>query len=284
MKKLRVLVAVVLAAGLIAGVVGIVRQKLDYSSGHQAYDYAKDIGQIAVSDAASATETAEPSVRQPSVESQRDSVRAPDSADIADIAEPAAQTVDLPALQAVNSDVIGWLSIPGTDVSYPLLQTADNDYYLTHTWDGESNSVGAIFMDCRSRSDLSDFNTLIYGHNMKDGSMFSPLRSYADEDFYTQAPTILLTDETGTHHYAIFAAYTAKTDAALYTPGADDPEYARQVLDFAAENSVIETGILPGGDDHILTLITCVETGSSTRWIVQAVLTDEDRQAKQDTK
>ena len=68
--------------------------------------------------------------------------------------------MDLPALQQVNSDVIGWIAIPGTEISYPLVQGTDNDYYLTHTWNQNSSAVGAIFMDCRCSADFSGFNTI----------------------------------------------------------------------------------------------------------------------------
>ena len=75
-------------------------------------------------------------------------------------------TIDLAALQAQNSDVIGWISIPGTAVSYPLLQTQNNSFYLGHAWDKSSNSAGSIFLECQCPSDFSFFNTIVYVHRM----------------------------------------------------------------------------------------------------------------------
>ena len=91
--------------------------------------------------------------------------------------------MDLPALQQVNSDVIGWIAIPGTEISYPLVQGTDNDYYLTHTWNQNSSAVGAIFMDCRCSADFSGFNTIVYGHRMNNGSMFAALKHYQKAGF-----------------------------------------------------------------------------------------------------
>lgn len=102
----------------------------------------------------------------------------PKPAPSADPYAQALEQMDLPALQQVNSDVIGWIAIPGTEISYPLVQDTDNDYYLTHTWNQNSSAVGAIFMDCRCSADFSGFNTIVYGHRMNNGSMFAALKHY----------------------------------------------------------------------------------------------------------
>ena len=111
--------------------------------------------------------------------------------------------MDLPALQQVNSDVIGWIAIPGTEISYPLMQGTDNDYYLTHTWNQNSSAVGAIFMDCRCSADFSGFNTIVYGHRMNNGSMFAALKHYKKQDFLQAHPQIYVTNASGTHAYSI---------------------------------------------------------------------------------
>lgn len=90
---------------------------------------------------------------------------------------------DLSALQRINSDVIGWILIPGTDVNYPLLHTTDNSTYLHTAWDGSYNQAGSIFMETRTNPDMEDFNTIIYGHNMRNGSMFATLMRYKDAQY-----------------------------------------------------------------------------------------------------
>lgn len=248
MKKLRIVLTAVLLLGLAVGLAGIVRQQLDYRKGAADYADAQEIARTA------------PTVSAP----------AEDPVD-----EPEEAAVDLTALREINAEVVGWIDIPGTEVSYPIVQAEDNDYYLTHTWKRESSSVGAIFMDYRSDGGFGDFNTLIYGHRMRNGSMFGCLKDYMDQSYYEQAPTVLLTDDSGTHRYDIFAAYQAKTDAALYTPGADNRDLAEEVLQFAATHNVLRTGISPTAEDSVLTLVTCTGNGYSARWIVQAVLVEE---------
>ena len=85
------------------------------------------------------------------------------------------ETLDLGALRRTNPDVLGWISIPGTQLDYPVLQSEDNQYYLTRTWEKQRNSAGSVFLECQLSGDFSEFNTILYGHNMKNGSMFGSL-------------------------------------------------------------------------------------------------------------
>ena len=111
----------------------------------------------------------------------------------------ALKDMDFSALRQQNPDVLGWILIPGTRVSYPVVQGTDNSYYLNHTWRGGKNSVGAIFMECRNSSDLSDFNTIIYGHRMNNRSMFGTLSQYKSRSYWQAHPYVYLTDDSGTH-------------------------------------------------------------------------------------
>ncbi|MBQ3588855.1 MAG: chloride channel protein, partial [Clostridia bacterium] len=91
--------------------------------------------------------------------------------------------LDMQALKTANSDVIGWIYVPGTAIDYPLVQGSDNSKYLNTAWDGTWNKAGAIFMEERNSAEFDDFNTIIYGHNMGNGSMFSDLHLYRDPGF-----------------------------------------------------------------------------------------------------
>lgn len=179
---------------------------------------------------------------------------------------------DLDALQAVNSDVVGWITIPDTELSYPLLQGEDNSYYLSHTWQKEQNYMGSIALEYRVSPDLSDFNTIVYGHRFRDGSMFGSLHNYNDIDYWKQAPSVyILTDGAEVYRYDIFAAYQADLSLPLYLPGVSKQSVKEEILEYALANSVIDTGIIPTAEDQILSLITCTSGGFSSRWIVQAV-------------
>ncbi len=92
--------------------------------------------------------------------------------------EEQVQRVAISELQAQNSDTVGWIQIPGTQISYPLMHTSDDSYYLNHTFSKKLNSAGSIFVETLNNGDFSDLHTIIYGHNMKNGSMFAGLKEY----------------------------------------------------------------------------------------------------------
>lgn len=100
--------------------------------------------------------------------------------------------IDFAGLKAVNPDVIAWIQIPALDISYPVVQGKDNAYYLHHLFSGESNINGSIFVDCHNQPDFTDQNTIVYGHNMKNGSMFGTLDKYQDKELFEQHPEFYL--------------------------------------------------------------------------------------------
>lgn len=180
--------------------------------------------------------------------------------------------IDLSALQAVNPDVTAWICIPGTVLSYPLMQGRDNDYYLNHTWQKEENPAGAIFLDYRCNADGQDFNTLVYGHRMRNDSMFGVLKQYRDPSFLSSAPSIYIIRTSGTYRYDIFSACEASVNEPLFTPGLQKETQKQEVLRFSQEHSFPDSRIVPTTEDHILTLVTCTGFGYDSRWIVQAAL------------
>jgi len=172
----------------------------------------------------------------------------------------------------VNGDVLGWISIPGTNISYPLLQAEDNTWYLWHNWDGVENLAGSIFYECKTNPDRSDFNTIIYGHRMGDGSMFSELHKYKEQAFYDEYAYVYLADETGQYRYRIYASYEVPVDGSAYWLGSFGEEYREYFLQDGLYRSVLNTDVTPTTEDQILTLSTCTGNGHENRWVVQAVL------------
>lgn len=183
----------------------------------------------------------------------------------------ALKDMDFSALRQQNPDVLGWILIPGTRVSYPVVQGTDNSYYLNHTWRGGKNSVGAIFMECRNSSDLSDFNTIIYGHRMNNRSMFGTLSQYKSRSYWQAHPYVYLTDDSGTHRYEIFAAGEVSVDSDVYRLGLRSDSSRQSFLDSCLALSALNTGVTPHTYDKVLTLSTCTGNGHATRWVVQAV-------------
>ena len=183
----------------------------------------------------------------------------------------ALRNMDFTALREVNGDILGWILVPGTRLSYPLVQAEDNDYYLNRTWRKSRNTVGAIFMDFRSSANLSDFNTLIYGHRMNNKSMFGTLKYYKDLSYWTAHPSVYITDDSSSYRYDIFAAYEVSVYADTYRRDFPDSTSKQAFLNFCLSQSVIDTGVVPTIYDHIVTLSTCTGDGHDTRWVVQAV-------------
>lgn len=100
--------------------------------------------------------------------------------------------VDFDGLRAINEDIVAWIQIPGIGVDYPVVQGKDNEHYLHYTFDGKANKAGSIFLDYRNRADFTDRKVILYGHNMKDGSMFSNLKKYQDASFRKEQGRVVI--------------------------------------------------------------------------------------------
>ena len=174
--NIRKLLIAVLALVLCVSAVMLIRQTLQYREGEAEYAEAEalvelpDLSQLEPAPAPELEpeETEEPEEEKPVY---------------IDPYAGALAAMDFTALREVNSDVLGWILIPGTVISYPLLQGDDNSYYLNHTWKKWTNVVGSIFLECQNSPDLSDFNTVVYGHRMNNGSMFASLKYYKQQSY-----------------------------------------------------------------------------------------------------
>ena len=125
-------------------------------------------------------------------------------------------TVDFAALQEINPDVVAWIRIPGV-LEYPVVRGEDNSYYLNHTVQKTYNIAGSIFLDYRNERDFSDSKNIIYGHNMKDGSMFHVLRNYQDIDFFQEHTDMEVYLPDGrTLNYQITACEQVPADSEIY--------------------------------------------------------------------
>ena len=180
------------------------------------------------------------------------------------------QDINLAALQEVNEDVIGWILIPDTPLSYPLMQGSDNAYYLEHTWDRQYNSAGSIFLEQHSSPEFIDFNTIIYGHRMLNDSMFGSLRYYDQLSYWSEHPYVYIYTEAGSSRYEIFAVREASVTGETYRLNLRTLKSRQAFLDTCISESVIDTGIVPTITDRILTLSTCTGRGHGTRWVIQA--------------
>ena len=273
--NIRKLLIAVLALVLCVSAVMLIRQTLQYREGEAEYAEAEalvelpDLSQLEPAPAPEPEpeETEEPEEEKPVY---------------IDPYAGALAAMDFTALREVNSDVLGWILIPGTVISYPLLQGDDNSYYLNHTWKKWTNVVGSIFLECQNSPDLSDFNTVVYGHRMNNGSMFASLKYYKQQSYWAQHPKVYITDDNGAHCYEIFAAYEISTAGDTYKLSFPTDQSKQAYIDYCLEKSVIDTGLTPTVYDKILTLSTCTGNGHATRWVVQALLRGEVPPAAQE--
>ena len=183
-------------------------------------------------------------------------------------------SVDFEALRGISGDVIGWLCLPHTTINYPVVQGRDNEYYLERFIDGQSNMGGSLFADCVCPSDFSGKNTIIYGHNMKDGSMFALIDDYAEQSFYEQHPAMYLNTPSGNYRVDIFSGFTSDPEGFVYAAScASDEDYAAFLRALAA-SSEIDCPVEVGVEDRIVTLSTCTYSGSDLRFVVCGKLTE----------
>ncbi len=181
--------------------------------------------------------------------------------------------VALEPLREVNSDVLGWIYIPDGDISHPLMRSHDNSEYLTHAWDGSKSRSGAIFLERKNNKDLDDFNTLIYGHNMKNYKFFAPLHSYDELEYRNSVPYVYILTDGQLRQYEVFAAYKASIYSDTYRLYFPDDTVKQTAIDHYLESSVWDSGIALTPEDRVLTLSTCTRAGHDDyRWVVQAKL------------
>ena len=186
------------------------------------------------------------------------------------------KNLDWTSLYAENKDIYAWIYIPGTQVDYPVLQNAaDDTYYLNHNIDGSDGKPGCIYTEKINSKDFTNYNTVLYGHNMKNGEMFGCLHDYEDKTFFDENPYVYVYTEEKTYVYEIFAAYTATNAHILNTNDFSTQEGFADYLDNVVYNKAL-TGNFRNdtrvtSDNRIITLSTCT-SNSSKRWLVQAVL------------
>lgn len=180
--------------------------------------------------------------------------------------------VDFDGLETVNSDIIGWLYCADTVIDYPVVQGTDNSYYLDHLFDRSDNPNGCLFVDYRNAGDFSDRHTVIYGHAMKNGSMFSSIRSYAEQDYYNVHPQLLLLTPQARYVVQLFSGYVASVqDDAWQLTFADDAAFEAW-LDDIMRQSAFKSTVQPTWTDHILTLSTCSYDFNDARFVVHGIL------------
>ena len=175
-------------------------------------------------------------------------------------------------LQEKNPDTIAWIEIPGTSVDYPVMQSDTNSYYLRRTFSRQYNITGSIFADYRNSPDFDDQNTVIYGHNMRDGSMFYDVSLFMNEDFYKDNRSIIITLDDRILEYTVFSIYETQKDYDYRSPELESNLFEEKLREFRRK-SLIESDVPLSERSRILTLSTCSYSFQDARIALHAVLT-----------
>lgn len=183
--------------------------------------------------------------------------------------------VDFEALHRQNPDIIAWIYSPDTPINYPVAQSEDNSYYLRRLIDGTRNTAGTIFADFRNAPDLSDRNTLVYGHNMKNNTMFGTLSEYRKQAYYDAHSTLWLLTPGASYKLEPLSGFVTRADSDSYTLFETQEELCAY-LEEAVSQSGFETDVDIYEVERIVTLSTCTYQGDDKRFILVCALTELD--------
>jgi sortase B len=179
--------------------------------------------------------------------------------------------VNFKELISINADCIGWIVVPNTNINYPIVKGEDNNFYLNHNFEKSSNGGGAIFMDYRLEPGFSNFNNIIYGHNMKNGSMFSHLKKYTDKDFFNTNKLFYLYTLDGTYEVEVVSAYVTKADSMTYNLDFDSSDKIKYI-NYIKSESLIYSDTAISAESNLLTLSTCAYEFEDARTVVHGVI------------
>ena len=179
--------------------------------------------------------------------------------------------IDFDTLLEANSDTIGWITFKESVINYPVMQTDNNDYYLTNTFNRNKNATGSIFMETMNNKNFNDYHTIIYGHNMRNDSMFGTLEKYSDESYYDGNEYFYITTLDEERKYQIFSMYTVVVPNPLYTIGFEADETYVDFIETLQRDSLYDTGVDIDKNDKIITLSTCGDS-DEVRFVVHGKL------------
>lgn len=187
------------------------------------------------------------------------------------------KNIDFAKLKQQNTDIYAWITIPDTNIDYPILQSeTELDYYLDHNIDGSTGYPGCIYSQFINSKDFSDFNTVLYGHNMNAGTMFANLHYYRDSEFFNNHPYVYVYTENSVLVYQVFGAYTFSNVHLLMGFDLSDEEvrqtYIDNVRSLKGMDDNFNNDVKVTTESKLLSLSTCINDQKTKRYIVSSVL------------
>lgn len=183
--------------------------------------------------------------------------------------------IDFAGLKSVNPEIYAWIDIEDTNIHYPIVQSATDDgYYLKRTIDGKKGYPGAIYTQMVNKLDFSDFNTVIYGHDMKDGTMFKHLHKFTDAEFFKNHETIIIYTEDAIKVYRVYAVVVYDNRHIVYSFDQNDVEarkaFIQSINDSKNFRNQFREGMTIDEDSKLITLSTCITGYPKNRLLVIA--------------
>lgn len=172
-------------------------------------------------------------------------------------------------LKSINSDYKMWIQIENTNINYPVVQSSDNDYYLKHNFRKESNISGTVFVESANDID-NDKNIILYGHNMRNGTMFNNITNYKEESFFNEDNKISIIMNNTLYEYEVFSVYVKNVNEVNLAIGfANEDEFINYAYN-EAEESLYKKDVDFSAEDNLITLVTCSYEFTDARTIVVA--------------
>ncbi|NLY87966.1 MAG: class B sortase [Clostridiales bacterium] len=176
--------------------------------------------------------------------------------------------VDFEELRNINPDIVGWLYYKDTKINYPIVQGQDNSKYLTTMFDGSYGGAGTLFVDYTTEKAFNQFNTIIYGHHMRDGSMFGDLKKLKEKDYCEKHPRFELITPKGKYHLEIWAFLNEPADSSLYETNFDGEAKSHEYIEKIKALAEYTTSVDVTTDDNLVVLSTCAYEYKDARYVV----------------
>lgn len=186
--------------------------------------------------------------------------------------------IDFDALREINPDIVAWLYYEGTMINYPIVKGSDNDKYLHTMFDGTYSDFGTLFVDAVTENPFKQFNTIVYGHHMKNGSMFGELKKLKDPAYAQEHPQMELITPEGKFHLEIWAFLNQPSNSNIYTTNIHNKQERAEYIEMVKEISEYNTSTEVAPEDRLVVLSTCAYEYQNARYMVVGKMTPWDGQ------
>lgn len=176
--------------------------------------------------------------------------------------------LDWDSLIAQNSDVRAWVYLDGTIINYPIVRGSDNSFYLTHMFNKAYSGAGTFFMDANAPDNFETFNTVVYGHHMRDGSMLALIEKYYSQEFYEEHKQLELITPNAKYHLKVIGFELVYSTSDAYNYNFSNDKEKQALLDFTAKNNIINTSDQATVKDKLVTFSTCAYEANGDRYVL----------------